>query len=153
MNTNPTCALCTHFLGGGDWNLCCSNPPKDQVGWAGFLCYEDTPACENFELKGKPVRGKRSEVTYLYDDYAGSDIHMMLNEIMQPYQPNCDLCVHIMPNEYRQNKSPRNHHYMCGVYGTRCYHNTSVPRKFHSYIYPCAECEKDGYKNYKEAKE
>lgn len=43
-----TCKECSNFLGGGDWNLCCKNPPKDQVGWCGFLCYEDTEACENF---------------------------------------------------------------------------------------------------------
>lgn len=44
-----TCKDCIHFIGGGDWNLCCENPPKSQVSWGGFLCYEDTPACENFE--------------------------------------------------------------------------------------------------------
>ncbi len=43
-----TCKDCFNFLGGGDWNLCCKNPPKDQVSWCGFLCYEDTEACENF---------------------------------------------------------------------------------------------------------
>lgn len=47
-----TCKDCDNFIGGGDWNLCCKNPPKDQVGWCGFLCYEDTEACENF----KPLR-------------------------------------------------------------------------------------------------
>ena len=45
-----TCKDCSNFLGGGDWNLCCKNPPKDQVGWCGFLCYEDTEACENFNI-------------------------------------------------------------------------------------------------------
>lgn len=49
---NKVCKNCDSFLGGGDWNLCCKNPPEDQVGWCGFLCYEDTPACENF----KPLR-------------------------------------------------------------------------------------------------
>ena len=43
-----TCKDCANFLGGGDWNLCCKNPPKDQISWCGFLCYEDTEACENF---------------------------------------------------------------------------------------------------------
>ena len=46
-----TCGCCENFLGGGDWNLCCKNPPKDKVGWCGFLCYEDTEACENFKEK------------------------------------------------------------------------------------------------------
>ena len=46
-----TCKDCSNFLGGGDWNLCCKNPPEDQVGWCGFLCYEDTEACQNFKSK------------------------------------------------------------------------------------------------------
>lgn len=49
--SKETCKDCKYFIGGGDWNLCCKNPPKDQVGWCGFLCYEDTPACENFKEK------------------------------------------------------------------------------------------------------
>lgn len=44
-----TCKDCKYFIGGGDWNLCCSNPPLSQAGWAGFLCYSDTEACENFD--------------------------------------------------------------------------------------------------------
>ncbi len=48
---NKTCKDCNNFLGGGDWNLCCKNPPKDKVSWCGFLCYEYTPACENFKEK------------------------------------------------------------------------------------------------------
>lgn len=45
------CKDCDNFLGGGDWNLCCKNPPKSQVGWLGHLCYENDPACENFKDK------------------------------------------------------------------------------------------------------
>ena len=45
------CKDCSNFLGLGDWNLCCKNPPEDQVGWCGFLCYEDTEACQNFKPK------------------------------------------------------------------------------------------------------
>jgi hypothetical protein len=49
---NKTCKDCTNFLGGGDWNLCCSNPPaRAKESWCGFLCYENTPACENFNKK------------------------------------------------------------------------------------------------------
>lgn len=38
------CAQCKHYLGCGDWDLCC----KKQVH---RLCYEDTPAddCPSFE--------------------------------------------------------------------------------------------------------
>ena len=46
-----TCKDCDNFLGGGDWNLCCKHPPKDEMSWCGFLCYEDTEACKNFKPK------------------------------------------------------------------------------------------------------
>jgi predicted RNA-binding Zn-ribbon protein involved in translation (DUF1610 family) len=42
------CRDCDNFIGGGDWNLCCKNPPKGEIGYCGFLCYEDSNACENF---------------------------------------------------------------------------------------------------------
>ena len=45
------CGNCKYFIGGGDWNLCCMNPPKNEVSWCGFLCYEDTDSCDNFKLK------------------------------------------------------------------------------------------------------
>lgn len=111
----PTCKSCTHFLGGGDWSLCCSNPPEDQVGWCGFLCYEDTPACENFK-------------------------------------PNCNKCDEISITEEEQRKLPAFSNHMCYVYKQRCLHNSSR-LGYHQTIYPCAECAKDGYKNYKEATE
>lgn len=44
-----TCETCKNFIGGGDWGLCCKDPPKSQISWCGFLCYEDTPACENYK--------------------------------------------------------------------------------------------------------
>jgi hypothetical protein len=28
--------------------LCCSNPPKSQITYLGFLCYADDAACENY---------------------------------------------------------------------------------------------------------
>ncbi len=49
---DKTCKDCDNFIGAGDWDLCCKNPPESQRGWCGHLCYEDTPACENF----KPLR-------------------------------------------------------------------------------------------------
>lgn len=36
-----TCGQCNHFIGGGDWNLCCDLKYD--------LCYEDTEACDAFE--------------------------------------------------------------------------------------------------------
>lgn len=44
-----TCKDCANFLGCGDWDLCCS---EYHEGYPfGFLCYEDTPACEKFSRK------------------------------------------------------------------------------------------------------
>ena len=37
------CAKCTHFIGMGDWNLCCNK----MYG----LCYEDTEACKDYDEK------------------------------------------------------------------------------------------------------
>ena len=46
-----TCKECSKFLGGGDWNLCCTEKHEDYPN--GFLCYGDTPACDKFEFKQK----------------------------------------------------------------------------------------------------
>ena len=49
IDDNKTCEFCSHFIGGGDWNLCCT---ESHEGYPfGFLCYEDTPACEKFDRK------------------------------------------------------------------------------------------------------
>lgn len=45
------CGSCKYFTGAGDWDLCCSNPPERKIGCFGFLCYETTPACENYVNK------------------------------------------------------------------------------------------------------
>ena len=50
------CGNCTHYMGGGDRDLCCS--VKHPTRWErmvgvtypfGHLCYENTPACDAFE--------------------------------------------------------------------------------------------------------
>lgn len=46
-----TCGSCANFIGAGDWNLCCKNPPEEEISWCGHLCYEDTPACKNYIIK------------------------------------------------------------------------------------------------------
>ena len=47
-----TCKDCKYFTAAGDWNICCSNPPvRAKDSWCGFLCYEDTEACENFNIR------------------------------------------------------------------------------------------------------
>lgn len=45
------CKDCDNFIGGGDFDLCCKNPPEEDVAIFGHLCYEDTPACRNFISK------------------------------------------------------------------------------------------------------
>jgi hypothetical protein len=54
------CGNCTHYMGGGDWNLCCDikHPTRweKMVGVTypfGHLCYENTPACDAFEPEDK----------------------------------------------------------------------------------------------------
>jgi hypothetical protein len=50
---DKTCKDCIHFIGGGDWNLCCDL--THECYSFGFLCYEDTPACGKFEEKEETV--------------------------------------------------------------------------------------------------
>ncbi|MBQ3502348.1 MAG: hypothetical protein IJA72_01625 [Clostridia bacterium] len=40
-----TCEFCKHYIGGGDWNLCCDLRYD--------LCYEDTDACYKYEKDEK----------------------------------------------------------------------------------------------------
>jgi len=47
VTRSNTCKDCANFIGGGDWNLCCT------VKQGYWLCYEDTEACEKFVEKGK----------------------------------------------------------------------------------------------------
>ena len=56
---DKVCGNCVHYMGGGDWNLCCDvqhpTPTEKAMGLTflcGHLCYEDTLACELFEEKG-----------------------------------------------------------------------------------------------------
>ena len=46
VTVNPNskhCYQCKHFLGGGDWNLCCDLKYE--------LCYKSDIACDQFEEK------------------------------------------------------------------------------------------------------
>lgn len=54
------CGTCEHYIGGGDWNLCCTikhpTPKEQEKGTTfifGHLCYEDTNACDMYALKGE----------------------------------------------------------------------------------------------------
>ena len=42
------CGECTKFLGMGDWDLCCKEKHDPKEYPLGFLCYEDSPACDKF---------------------------------------------------------------------------------------------------------
>lgn len=55
---NDVCGDCKHFIGGGDWNLCCDihhpTPKEVEMGMRydfGFLCYKDTNACDMFDRR------------------------------------------------------------------------------------------------------
>lgn len=52
------CVFCEHFIGGGDWNLCCDQ--KHDGYPFGFLCYETDEACEKFK---EDYRAKRAFIT------------------------------------------------------------------------------------------
>ena len=50
---SKTCKDCAHFIGLGDWDLCCT---EHHDGYPfGFLCYEDTPTCNKFSPKIKTL--------------------------------------------------------------------------------------------------
>ena len=40
-----TCGTCDHFIGLGEWSLCCDLRHDDAP--CGYLCYDNTPACNN----------------------------------------------------------------------------------------------------------
>lgn len=46
MNKCKTCGTCQHFIGGGDFDLCCDLEKSGTI--FGFLCYSSTPACEDY---------------------------------------------------------------------------------------------------------
>ena len=50
-DAKPNCGECAHFLGAGDWDLCCELPHPEYP--YGHLCYEWTEACERFKKKGE----------------------------------------------------------------------------------------------------
>lgn len=45
------CGSCSHFLGMGDWNLCCDINGDGEPSVLGHLCYENTPACKKYNPK------------------------------------------------------------------------------------------------------
>lgn len=54
------CGTCKHYIGGGDWNLCCGihhpTPKEKEMGktfYFGHLCYKNTDACDMYEQKGE----------------------------------------------------------------------------------------------------
>lgn len=44
---DKTCVSCKHFIGGGDWNLCCDLMYE--------LCYRNTPACDKYEFSQESI--------------------------------------------------------------------------------------------------
>lgn len=63
MEKTETCGTCKHYIGGGDWNLCCDL--KHEGYPCGFLCYSYTEACEKYEFSQGTVdreKEKREEL-------------------------------------------------------------------------------------------
>lgn len=53
---DKVCGNCAYYMGGGDWDLCCTiqHPTQGEqtagVAYSfGHLCYEDTLACDMFK--------------------------------------------------------------------------------------------------------
>ena len=65
-----TCKDCKYFMGMGDWDLCCAKPPvRAKDSWCGFLCYEDTEACENFKEKEETEKALAEKIKFLEEKY------------------------------------------------------------------------------------
>lgn len=60
------CGYCINFIGMGDWNLCCKDPPEENVTFAGHLCYENTPACRKFIPSMKVINKEEFIATHCY---------------------------------------------------------------------------------------
>lgn len=59
--------------------------------------------------------------------------------------PDCNYCISLNMSEDKQEDNSKPH--ICKHYGKRVFHRTQ--KLFHSsYLYPCKECENDGYYNY-----
>lgn len=95
------CGSCGHYIGGGDWNLCCDIPHKDYP--CGFLCYEDTKACEHYvfakncltcsvphnKWTGCPkIDGKIPYPTYVCDNWECDDEHKYYLENIRWKKPD-----------------------------------------------------------------
>ena len=57
--TRKYCFMCMHFIGGGDFDLCCDLRHEGYP--CGFLCYADTPACDKYEAKEKVAEDGEEE--------------------------------------------------------------------------------------------
>lgn len=56
------CGTCRYYIGCGDQNLCCAikhpTPKEKENGMTfifGHLCYENTDACDAYDLKGEEI--------------------------------------------------------------------------------------------------
>ena len=65
-----TCFSCLHFLGGGDWGLCCDI--RD------ILCHFDTEACNNYEKVDSDEQLRRNK-KLLLDENSISKIFLKNN--------------------------------------------------------------------------
>ena len=70
MNRN-ICVTCSHYIGGGDWNLCC-DLKHEGYPW-GFLCYDDTEACDRYEEDYAAKRAFRAGVAMCRKLFSAQD--------------------------------------------------------------------------------
>lgn len=63
--------------------------------------------------------------------------------------PNCNDCQKLNITELQQQKSDGFPPHICTVYGKRVLHR-SASAGYHGMLYPCYECEKDGFSRFEE---
>lgn len=62
---------------------------------------------------------------------------------------NCNRCQKVSVTEKEQHAAPECQPHICTEYKRRVFHNSSR-LGFHKHIFPCVECEKDGFSHFAE---
>ena len=103
METN-FCVTCSHYIGGGDWNLCCE---LHHDGYPfGFLCYEDTKACEMYKedhvAKRAFIAGTRMSNKVKINIYDQEEVHKNCTVQILKNTVTGDVSVGWIENEGRE---------------------------------------------------
>ena len=67
-------------------------------------------------------------------------------------QINCNKCINVSQTEEEQKRDYRSFPHICQIYHRRVIHRSSR-LGYHSMIWPCGDCVKSGYINYKPVQE